>query len=79
MVDIQDWLKEICVRGDNKKRMFFYYCQFEVVKLIAECICHGMDALDTDDYESFLEPLRRSTHGSSGTGETHVIQRVTEE
>ena len=49
------------------------------MKVVAERISHEMDASSTDDYESFLEPLRRSTHGSSGTGETHVIQRVTEE
>ena len=69
MVDIQNWLKEIRVREDDNKRRVFNDSQFEVVKLVAECMCHEMDASATDDYKSCLEPLRLGMHGGPGTGQ----------
>ena len=60
MVDIQHWLQDVRVREDDKERGVLNDSRFEGVKLVAERICNKMNALATDDYESFPEPLRWS-------------------
>ena len=67
------------MREGLDKRKVMNEFKFEVVKKVAECICDELDALATTNYDSLPEPLRWSTHGGPGTGETHVIIIIKEE
>ena len=74
VLDIQNWQKEIRVREAVDKRSELNDYDSEV-RLVAERVCNGMDALCADESESSPEPLRWSMHGGPGTGET-VIQMI---
>ena len=79
MSDTYIWLREIRVREEDKKGEVLKDSKFEVVRLVATRMCTDMDALATDIYEQYPEPLRWRMHGGPGTEKTHkslhIVQR----